>query len=735
MKRAFAGAALLLALATPAVAAEPTPSPSVQAPEAPLKVVVTQLLPRAPKAHDAFEITGHLTNIGTAPITRVTVRLRVGEVISYRGDLHDADSERPRTFAIARTVTLPVSTSLLPGASTAFDLRTDLDRLKLSTDGVYPLDLETRGDVGDGIQSLGLAPTWLPYFSSGTPKPLRVGVVWPLVDKPRQDPGGTFQDDALASSLQPAGRLGGLLTAGRDAAVPDCGRGANGPGTLRSATPLRCDAVGVTWAIDPDLLAAAGTMTKPYRVVDGRKTSAGTGQAAAIGWLTSLRQAVAGGELLALPYADPDVTPLTRTPSGSDDLARATALGRSTVTQLLGTSPIDTVAWPPAGPVGKPAFNALALSGARSFVLDASAYGLPDAEANSTPNARTELATSDTGDPLTGLVDDDFLSHLVTGPDARDLGPRLAEQRFLAETAVLASERPGTDSRTMIIAPDRRTTLNAAAATGALRDLGRVPWLCSVSLASLATSTEQCPGSVSPAAAPQTRGQARTDTSGMLTSDHLAGIARDRRDVTQLTDSVLSDSQDPAIRTAVAALKLQLRQGIARAESSAWRGNPGAARTSARQLDDAVTALTSKVVVRGGRALLTSSKGTLQVSVENTLRVPIDVRVTFSSGTATLPVGGTGLLEVPAGHAVPATYKAQSQRSGQYVVFAQIIDREGNPFGKPAEVIVRSTQFGRLALAVTLGGIAVLFVTAGVRIVRRAVRGTPVTEAPAGTDP
>ena len=74
-QRALGGVALLLALtaaglAAPALAAQPTPSPSASAPpEAPLKVVVTQLLPRAPRAHEPLEVTGYLTNLGSAPIT------------------------------------------------------------------------------------------------------------------------------------------------------------------------------------------------------------------------------------------------------------------------------------------------------------------------------------------------------------------------------------------------------------------------------------------------------------------------------------------------------------------------------------------------------------------------------------------------------------------------------------------------------------------------------------------
>ncbi len=172
----------------------------------------------------------------------------------------------------------------------------------------------------------------------------------------------------------------------------------------------------------------------------------------------------------------------------------------------------------------------------------------------------------------------------------------------------------------------------------------------------------------------------------------------------------------------MARTKERLRQAVARAESSAWRGNDAAAGTYAGLVHAEVARLRGKIVVRGGRVLLTSSKGTLQVSIENTLDVPVDVRVRFSSKTATLPVGETGLVDVTPGHAVQAGVKAEAQRSGQFVVFAQIVDRNGKPFGPEAEIIVRSTRFGRLALAVTAAGAGVLLVAAGVRIVRRALR-------------
>ncbi len=724
---------LLTGLAAVPATADPSPSPlpSTLGSQAPLQVNVTVLLPRAPVAHGAFEVSGTVKNIGTTTITDVQVRLKVGEVVDNRGNLHAADTNRPTTFSRegARVV---LANPLAPGAAAAFDIRTDLDTLRIRSLGVYPLDVEARGDAGQGFQSLGLAPTWVPYFPDGAPRQNRVAVLWPLVDQPHQTVTSTFADDDLATGLAPTGRLGRMLAVARGAGRRDCGGGVITAAGLHQRPPTRCEAVAITYGVDPDLVAAAATMASGYRVDASPKAVAGKGGAAAERWLGALREGLttgnavqAGGAartVLALPYADPDVTALARTSGGREDTALATDLGSSTVSSLLQTTPLTTVAWPPAGPISQGATDALARNGARAFVLDESAYGQPDSEPDSTPQARTILSSSATGTELDGLVVDSDLSTLVLGPESSTLGPRLAEQRFLAETAIIAAQRPGL-ARTFLIAPDRRSDVSVAASTAALRDLGRVPWLCPVTLGAVAAGTERCAEQPEAQSVPAAdRGALRSDRANELPASYLSGIAADRDVVAQLTDAVLSDAQDTAVRDAVAATKLRLRRAVARAESSAWRSDGAGGRTSARALHTEVNRLVDRIVIRGGKALLTSSRGTLQVSIENTLDVPVDVRVRFSSKTATLSNAETGLVQVPAGHAVQAGVKAEAQRSGQFVVFAQLVDRDGKPFGQEAEVIVRSTRFGRLALAVTAGGFGVLLVAAGVRLARRAVR-------------
>ncbi len=721
-------------LSAPAHADDPTPAPTAQPPEAPLSITVADLRPRAPRPGDALEVLGTVRNVGNTPVTSISLRLRVGARIGSRGGLHEADTDRPFT---STKVTLRLPDELAPGRAARFDLRTTVDALGLGQLGVYPLDLEARGNAGDGTQQLGLVPTWLPWFGTDPVKPTRVAVAWPLVDEPRQQVDGRFRDDSLATALSSRGRLGRLAAAGLAATTPDCGAPAHGPGDLVTPAPTRCEPVPVTFAVDPDLLGAATVMTTPYTLADGTK---GTGGAAARGWLDLLAQP-ALQDVLALPFADPDVSALAGQPgAGFDkDLSRASLLGTTEVRGTLDREPVSSLAWPPTGPVTQDGLDNLARTGARAFVLDPSAYGEPDNDPYPTPVARTQLPPSSVGTALTGLVTDPYLSDLVAGALSGEVGPRLAEQRFLVETAMIAAENPNVQ-RTLVLAPDRRGDVVAGAAVQSLRDLGRVPWLCPVRLAAVAAGSEQCVGADAPTEAPPVgdRGSLSTSRPAGLSDSYLAPIGDDRAVADQLTDAVLSDA--PAAQEDVARITGQLRRALARAESSAWRDDARTGEQQARLLHRHLTDLVGRVTLYGGQVLLTSATGRLQASLENRLDVPIRVRVQFDDGGPAIEPTSTGLLDVSPGNAVPAVVTVTSRKSGQYVVNAVVLDRRGTPFPAPgaqgtatraAQVVVRSTGYGRTALAVTLGGASVLFLAAGVRLVRRArgVRRKGTTEA------
>jgi len=745
--RVAAGLVALL-ISTPALA-DPSPSPTKQEPEAPLVVRVASLLPRAPRPGSAVEIKGTVTNTSTTDtVEHVKLYLSRGSVLTLRGALHDAEQDgADMEYAIAsRGLARGRNriTSLKPGESADFDIRTDVHELELRSSGVYPLEIEARGVIGDsGVEPLGSVPTWLPFFVD-LPKQQKVAVVWPLAEPPHQAPDGSFVDDDLAKGLGDDGRLGHLLGATRYANTPRrCGdEGAHRNDGRQDPRSTKCEPVPVTFAVDPDLAAAVDTMATANHYVYGPSRHKGTGAKRAQAWLAELRRQVLAttGSYLGLPYADPDVAALAGSPAGRDDISQASKLGASVLGGILPGQPVDAVDPPTqgSGTVTALAVDALMPQSASrvAVVLDPSAFADLE-DLGHSPDAPVTLEPSGTtGSRLHGLVADDTLSTLVLGPTAGQEGSPLAEQRFIAETALLALERPG-QSRTFLIAPDRYSDAAPTAAGLALRDLGVLPWLCPVPLESATQGTESCPEPTSPSetqehddSSSDPRRSLRMPVDAQLPAGYVASVGSYRNEADQLTSEVLDDAstQPTDVQQRINDLRVRLRKAVARAESAAWRQDPVAQDDALRRLGQAVTAERAGVAVLGGRLLLTSSKGTIQVSVQNSLDLPVKVRLRFTFPGR--PPLETGDIAVAAKRSVPAGIKADGLRSGKFPVDVQMLDQAGRAFQRPAQVVVRSTRYGRLALGVTFAAAAVLFLAAGFRIVRRALR-KPSPEGPA----
>ena len=732
-------AATLPAGALPA-GASPSPSPND---DAPAKVTVTKLAPRAPlDAREFFQVSGTITNRGSAPLSDLRVRLRRGAVLQTRSQLADADTDPPSTGVRIGTPVPPADRLLAPGQTTTFDLRVRVGLLQLREFGVYPLEVEVRGVV-DGETSVGKVGgvlTYVPWFPGGAPRGrVRLAWLWPLVDEPRRGPREVMVDDELSESLAPQGRLGRLLRAAADGQAGRCDDRALGPigaSPAPPAGPCRGEDVPMTYAVDPDLLFTADAMTTPYqvRVTEDRNRRVDDVEPARQ-WLATLRRAVGGSDaepgadLLALPYADPDVVALTAPETGlADEVAQLRELGRREAARVTGRAPLTTVVVPPAGPLTRRALEALTSGGATAVVLDPAAFPSPDAPPARTPDAVVGQLAQQTGVPVNGLVIDTVLSALLD-PDLADYpGARVVEQRWLAETAIIAAEAPSL-SRTLVVAPPRRADLVASVASAAIRDSGRLPWLCAVSLASVAAGSDGCPNSVR--TTPREIGPVELErpltTAPALSSTHLAAVATARRASAQFTDEVLDPTSQEAVRTTARLLRAR-----ARTESSAWREDPVGGGRMLALLQDDLADLRGKVHLQVGRGTvtLTSSTGVISVNVVNELGQPVRVGVQLSSAGARLSTSQTPVERVPAAFAQQINLEVTSTTSGAFAVRAQLVDSSRRPFGDPVDLVVRSTQYGRVALAVTGLAAGVLLAAAGYRIARRALRRGPPAGAP-----
>ena len=686
-------------------------------------LTVTDLRPLAPRPGDDLVVLGTLGNEGDTPLRDVQVQVGVGARRDTRSALRVADGQTPYYAPVGTPTDLP---DLEPGGQRPIDVRVPVDDLPLSLDGVYPLQVEVLGRRGDGVaEQLTAVQTYLPWFGTTEVDPLRVAWLWPLVDVPRQRPDGALADDELARALAAEGRLGRSLRASRAAEAGGCPAAVT---TRKGARAPTCSPVRVTYAVDPDLLHTAREMTRPYQVRRRERTVPGTGQQAATEWLAALRAAVPSTDVLSLPFADPDVVALTRgTAPLAADVAAAQSYGVTVTREVLGEESLQTVAFPPPGQLTDTALAALTTGSTRAVVLEDHALIAPPDGATSTPGTRVELPPSSTSGPLTGLVVDRGLSDLLVPDQVSWQGSRIAEQRWLVETAMIAAELPAR-GRTLLVAPPRRGDLDQALLGGALVDTGAVPWMCPVQLADVVADRERCPGAaVRTEGTPPSRALAQPALDmPELEARDVADLAEVRASAGQLVDAVLQGGTEQAQST-----RTRLQRGWLRPESSAWRDERRGGVRLTRLLDEDVSALRARLRVVTTPVTLTSANGRVSVAVVNELDQPVTVAVRLEApAQARLSEAQTETLEVAARSIVPVEVQARTLTSGRFVVRTQLLDRDGQPFGDPEDLLVHSTRYGTAALGVTGLGAAVLLVAAGVRLVRRARGGSPTPGSP-----
>ncbi|CAA9361953.1 MAG: hypothetical protein AVDCRST_MAG16-3150 [uncultured Frankineae bacterium] len=725
----------------PAVLAPSTDAPVEQVcaggtAESPVAVEVRTLLPRAPTSPDEpFTVAGRLVNCGDETLDGLQVRLVVGRRLATRSELRLATRE-PVLGGRRLPGQAAQSPQLAPGASTGFQIRVRVADLRLDgRNGVHPLAVQARArSAGRARGPVGLASTFVPWFPEGPVAPTRLSWVVPLVDEPHHGPGAVMVDDGLARLLSDepgaAGRLERALRGARVGAQSACespADDAEAPADSRDAA-CRGERVPVTYAVDPDLLYSVDAMSRPYAVSGTGGRSERPASPDAVRWLRALQAAVDEGDLLALPYGDPDVVALSRTDSPvKDDVELLHRLGQSETRRLLDRTPLATVAWPPAGPVAG-VVDSLAAGEGTALLLDESVV-VSDPSQDRTPSARTTLPS--TLEPVTALIPDGALSRLVE-PDPSDdgwQGERLAEQRWIAETAIIAAERPG-ESRTLVVTPERRADLQPAVLAAAVADTGRLPWLCGVPLADVAAGTERCAGRPDPQApAPADDAAVLRSTvpqDRALSPGFVRDVAAVRRLSDQFTEQVLLADSDTAKGT-----KARLLRARGRAASTAWREQPAEGRRMLRLLQDDVAALRGRIALVAGPALLTGRTGTVRLNVENGLDQPVNVGVRLDpTSAARLSSEDTALQVVPGRSSQQVSVRVEARTSGRFTARAGLVDASGQPFGGTVELEVRSTEYGRVALAVTGAAAAVLLVAAGVRITRRALR-RPAPQAPA----
>jgi hypothetical protein len=715
-------APLLAALpAVPSTASSAHAAPSVSGSRT-AEVSLGSLSPAAPGKGDTLNITGTVVNRGKQTITEAELELRVGPRLTGRTSIDRAARRTgysPGNEGLGiddkYTVKLP---RLVAGIGQDFSLSVPVNDLDLGEPGVYQIGVALSGKttaepVG---QVLGIKRTFLPWQPEALDRKIGFTYLWPLVSsthltsETRSDAQQTpvFEDESLADELAPGGRLGQLVSLGRN--------------------------LPVTWVIDPDLLASVDAMTGEYEVEDGERTVPGRNQDVAKQWLASLESAVKGRKVVALPFADPDLASLAhrgKSVSGSlSHLQQATEVAASTVETIIHQKPSVDFAWPVEGAVD-PSIVAVATSAGAHHVIargDSIRDDLPY-----TPSAARPI-----GGGTTAVVTDYRLSKAFEGDMLNSGGSTLAVQQFLAQTlAVALQETEG--KRSIVVAPQRRPTVSQAQSMSqALETLGSQRWTQWTDLVA-AADTEPDP-SASGRVPPSSRYPSR------LRKQELPVTAF--QDI-RTTQNTLDNFK--VILTDMDRVETPFSRAIDREMSTSWRGQPTEAQQYRTAVQQNLQGLVGEVrLIEKSQITLSGRSATIPVTVQNRLLQGVDnlvLRLT-SENSARLGLDGEkGVAQRPiaikGGHSQSVRFDAMANANGQVQLTAQLYTEDGKPYGEKMQFTVKVSEFTPTLMLVIAGGV-LLLVLAGVRMYTQRKRaaglggpesgGTPATGDGTGDD-
>ncbi|MFJ9409034.1 DUF6049 family protein [Streptomyces sp. NPDC101393] len=662
-------------------------------------VSIESMSPSAPAKADTVKLSGTLTNDGSSTVTGAHVGMNLGPSLSGRSSI---DTVSRRTGYLPGTDGEEVDghrekiAPLKPGASRSFSISVPVKDLDLDDDGVYQLGVSLSGRTQSAPynQVLGFDRTFLPWQEADADKKTQLTYMWPLISATHltaetaadtdaeQTP--VFRNDDLAAELAPGGRLHQMVALGKD--------------------------LPVTFVIDPDLLATVDAMTRTYKVgsPDG---PAGKNQAVAKQWLNDLEEAVKTHEVVALPFADPDLASLAHhgktVPGSLSHLGPATELASKTVDTILGVKPRTDFAWPVDGAIDSSIVDVATSAGAHNVITRSDslreAGGLPY-----TPTAARPI-----GGGNRAIVADERLSQAFDGDMSKSGQATHAVQKFLAQTHMLSLQDPE-KQRSIVVAPQRMPSASQARAMAtALRSLEGGRWTQPLNLSGAAK------------AEPDSAATRRVPSA----ASYPASLRRQELPVEafrQIQDTQSALDEFRVILAQPERVVTPFGNAIMREMSTEWRGDAAGAASFRKSVRNYLDSLTKKVrLIQKSDATLSGRSATIPVTVQNNLLQGVEgmtLRLT-SSQPNRLDAGKPQQIKVEGGHSQSFKFDTTANANGRAYVTAQLYTADGKPYGGPMTFKVNVTEITVTVMLVIAGGV-LLLVLAGLRIYLKRKRGT-----------
>ncbi|MGW7254596.1 DUF6049 family protein [Streptomyces sp. NPDC054834] len=673
----------------------PAAAPAQAAVSDTVDVSLDSLSPSAPTDGDTLTVSGTVTNNGKQTVDNAHVGLRVGPQLDTRSAI---DTTAKRSDDLQASVGSEVGgkyvekfAKLTPGVAEHFSISVPIDKLDLGQDGVYEFDVSLSGRTSaqPWDQVLGIRRTFLPWQPGEADTRTKTTYLWPLISTvhmtaktgagEHQTP--VFLNDDLAKEIAPGGRLAQMLALGKD--------------------------LDVTWVVDPDLLAAVDAMAGNYKIQGpGGTTTAGTHQAVAKQWLADLQEAVAGKEVVALPFADPDLASLahngTSVTGSLSHLKDATDVASTTVKTVLHVTPSTEFAWPVDGAVD-PSIIKVATSAGADKVIARSDSLQETGNLSYTPSAARPV-----GGGTTAVVADARLSTAFESDLTKAGAATLAVQQFLAQSLELDHQ---TDKqRSILVAPQRMpSTGQAQAMAQAITALQGGTWSQSQDLAAAAKAK--------PDADATTRIPSRSAYPSSLRKQELPRSAFEQ---IARTEDKLENFK--VILTDQSRVVTPFGRAMNREMSLSWRGRSSRADSFRQAVENYIDDLAQQVkLIPKSETKLSGRSATIPVTVQNNLVQGADhlmLRLTSTMPTR-LKIGGKSYMEQPVavsgGHSQSVKFTTSANANGPVMVTAQLYTQDGQKYGKAVQFNVKVTEVTPTVMLVIGGGV-LLLVLAGFRM-------------------
>ncbi|MBO4255819.1 DUF6049 family protein [Streptomyces griseorubiginosus] len=675
-------------------------------------IALDSLSPTVPSDGDTLTVSGTVTNNGKQAVTDAHLGLRIGPELTTRSGIdsaaRDSDSLQGPTGTEVGGKYAEDFTKLTPGVAEPFSISVPVDKLDLGDDGVYQFAVSLSGQTSaqPWDQVLGIQRTFLPWQPNAADTKTKTTFLWPLVSDvhmtaetgSNQQQTPVFLNDDLAKAISPGGRLDEMLSLGKN--------------------------LDVTWVVDPDLLASVDAMTGSYKIQTAGGTTAGTHQAIAKQWLDELQQAVADKEVVALPFADPDLASLahngTNVTGSLSHLKEATDVAATTVKTVLHVTPTTDFAWPVDGAVD-PSIVKVATSAGADQIIARSDSLQETGGLSYTPSAARPI-----GGGVTAVVADSRLSTAFQGDLSKASASTLAVQRFLAQSLALNTQT--NRQRSIVVAPQRiPTTRQAQAMAEAVTDLEAGNWSQSEKLTAAAKAKPD-PGAT-------TKVPSASEYPSSLRKQELPRSAFEQIAGTQ-------DKLDNfrVILTNESRVVTPFGRAMNREMSTSWRGRPYAAQSFRTDVDTYLTGLTGQVkLIDKSDTKLSGRSATIPVTVQNNLVQGVQhlvLRLTSNSPTR-LKIGDDAYDEQPiavsGGHSQTVKFTTTAKANGQATVTAQLYTEDGQKYGGPVSFEVKVTEFTATVMLV-IGGGFLLLVLAGFRMYTQRKRAAAREAAEKGPD-